>query len=209
MRRVGIRVAIIGLLALALLAWAVPIGAGQGFALRFPSSPGGQAADDEVVVIAVEPPYSVVSLGEKFTLTIMIRAGQRHVDAAQVYLGFDPQYLEVLSIAHGALPILFQASVDSEAGYITYIAGAYWNSEAPSGTFDLMTLELKAIGLTVGTPLTFSKTPPRVTYMTYGGEKLPMEVVNGRVIVAMPTPGITPTRTYLYLPLVLREYTRR
>ncbi len=150
------------------------------------------------VVMAVEPQTSTVPLGQKFRVRIMIGAGSYQLDGVQAYLDFDPQYLRATEITPGPVwspTFIFEKSFNNESGQINYAAGLPWGADPLTGTFEVMTVEMEAVELTGGTPLTFSLEKPRKTGVVFEGNSLPLELIDGRVV----------TRALLHLPLILRS----
>lgn len=167
----------------------------------------GITADEDLVVVAVKPQTEKVHTGETFTLKVIIRAGDRQVDGAQIFLDFDPKVLQVLEVT--LLPPLHTPiynQVDNENGRVSYAAGLLLGT-LPSGTFDLVEMTLQAQAPTGGTYLTFTHDIPRRTAVSLQGYLLPLRTEDGRVIVTSSATSPTPnTWPRVLLPLILREY---
>jgi len=177
-----------------------------------------QASQDDRVIIAVEPQTSIVSLGQKFRVQVMTRAGDYQLDGLQVYLDFVPRYLQVTEIMAGPVwnpNFIFERTFNNEHGQINFAAGLTWGVDPLTGEFEVMTIELEAVEATPGTSLTFSLERPRKTGIVFEGNPLPLEVQNGYVVAGMPpetptleptvTPTSTPSHTWVHLPLILRH----
>jgi len=163
------------------------------------------------VFILIDPPAKAVSVGQIWTVDIVVDAGAQPVEGAQAAINFDPAILQVVDatgnptaeiIPCAALPDGLQNHVDNAAGHIDYAAGLLSGS-APSGRFCLATIRFRAIAPTGGTTLTFVFDPPRTTDVTYDTASVLTSHVDGWVIVAdgtatptaTPGPSATPTAT--------------
>jgi hypothetical protein len=179
------------------------------------------AAEEGAVIMEIQPQTSVVSVGAEFTVRVMIRSGEQLVDAAQVFIDFDPAILEALEVIPSPdlpqelpLPI---PKIDNQAGQINYVAGKLLG-QLPSGVFTVMSIRMRALQLTVGAPLTIVKrralsaTSYLDTAVSSEGQRLSLTLNSGRVIVAMPTatpspePTSTPSGRRIHLPLLLRAF---
>jgi hypothetical protein len=103
-----------------------------------------------------EPPR--VAIGEQFSVRVIVNAGPANsVDAAQVYLDFNPSVLQVIAIKNGTtLSEQLQSSFDNSLGQVNYASGTLGNAaEAP---FTLATIDFQGIGATGegGTDIVFA-----------------------------------------------------
>ncbi len=107
------------------------------------------------------------------------------VDAAQVYLEFETDVLEVISLAGGeVLEYRLQRNVDNSAGRIAFAAGTL--EEAVSYPFTLATVTFRAKSVTgpQGTYVGFSPLqPPRQTKAIAGGANVTGALAGAYVIV--------------------------
>ena len=116
------------------------------------------------VNLSIVPSPKNVAVNEIFTVDIQVDAGSQLVDAVDVYLSFDRNYLRVVdasgnetnSIIPGStLPLVLQNTADNSTGRITFSAGKQLGSPSPSGTFTLATIRFKAMAQTTGTTVAF------------------------------------------------------
>jgi hypothetical protein len=142
------------------------------------------------VDIALMPDQSSVRVGAQFSANVEVYAGSAHrVDAAQVYLDFNPSRLRVVALNGGtALPDQIQSTFDNALGRIAYAAGrgiGFSNSSVTS-PFTLMTVHFQAVAPSgeAGTDIVFSPlAPPRQTKSIFGagldqtGQLFPSNIV--------------------------------
>jgi len=88
----------------------------------------------------------------------------------------------------------FLNEVDNAAGTIDYAAGSM--SSFPSGAFTLATIRFRATAGTGNTVATFNLASPRETKITFGGNNLTFDVLEGSVITGYEN----------YLPFVMKSY---
>lgn len=153
----------------------------------------------EAVDVCVEPPAVVATVGETFTVAVMVRAGAQDVVGADFELHFQPSFLQVVDAAGqpatrveaaGPLSELFHR-VDPAAGRIRYAAGTF---DVVNGTFPLAILRFKALAATQATVLHFAY----ADVVAPGGESVLGELGDGTV-------SITQVLLRRYLPLLLRS----
>ena len=162
-----------------------------------------QAAEQADITIAISPSVTRVPVNTIFTLDIAVDSGVQQVDAVQVFVNFDPDSLQVVDeggnpgsaiIGGAAFQYEFLNEVDNAAGTIDYAAGSM--SSFPSGAFTLATIRFKATAGIGNTAVTFNLASPRETKITFGGNVLAFDVLEGSVITGYES----------YLPLVLKNY---
>jgi len=121
------------------------------------------------VVMAVVPSMTEVNVGERFEIVVEVQAGEQEVDAASAYLNFDPTIVRVDEmVSGGVLPIELANRFDNSAGTINFAAGTL-SPPIPSGTFNLVTIQMTALAVSVGSALDFNAAMPRQTDVTSGG----------------------------------------
>lgn len=159
-----------------------------------------------VVVLAVAPATSNVSVDDIFTVDIQVQAGVQAVDAVDAFLNFDPVYLRVVDAggtptntitAGPAFNTVLLNQVDNAQGQIDF-SGAMLGGTPPSGTFTLATVRFKALaGNISGTTVSFSTTPPRQSEAAFAGQSVLASTSPGLMIIGGPTatPSGTATRT--------------
>ena len=106
------------------------------------------------VDIYLEPPSSSTYVGSIFTLDIMADAGVQPINNVELYLNFDPAFLQVVDVSGNpasaiepdpnALNTVLLNSVDNTNGLIRYDAGRL-SGTPPSGTFRIATIRFKAL----------------------------------------------------------------
>lgn len=162
------------------------------------------------VDLSIRPITSNVEISQIFSVTIRAEAGEQQVDAADIFLNYDPLYLQVVddqgklasSIVPGsALPNVLRNTVNIELGRIDYSAGVL-QGDAPSGTFAIATIWLKALARPEGglTQVPFASTPARRTDVLFAGQSVLGDMRDGYVNISIPvqpspTPLITPMPT--------------
>lgn len=166
----------------------------------FTPVPGG-------VAVIIDPSTATVSEGSTFTMDVIIQAGSQPVDSAQVYIDFDPTYLNVLGLTGGLTLTELYRSYDNIAGQIGY--SAFTLGPGATGTFTLVTIEFQAMAITAGTDLTFGFTPPRETKVRNGEFKVLGSTSGAQVEIVASTP--TPTSVPLgindaFAPLVMKNH---
>jgi hypothetical protein len=152
------------------------------------------------VVIGIEPLTNTVIKGYTFSVSIKVRSGIKPVDNVQVNLNFDPSRLQIMQVIPNttALPITLKNQYSNTDGTFDYAASAF--SDYPEGTFTLLVIQFKAIGVTTGTPLEFQFDAPRNTDVTYAGGSILNNHTNASIVVTD-----APVYTCI-LPLILVDY---
>jgi len=146
------------------------------------------------VDIALIPAQSRVRVGAQFNTNVEVYSGSAHrVDAAQVYLDFNPSRLRVVALTGGTtLPDQFQSTFDNTLGRIAYAAGrGIGPSNGSVATpFTLVTVHFQAAAPSgeAGTDIVFSPpAPPRQTKSIFGaGHENTGQLFRSNIIV---TPG--------------------
>jgi VIT1/CCC1 family predicted Fe2+/Mn2+ transporter len=175
------------------------------------------------VTLSLSPSTVIVAPGETVTMTIEVQAGTQSVDGAAAFLDFDPTRFEVLGVSSGtALSLKLTNQFDNKAGTLDQVYGTL-TAPYPSGTFTLVTFQLRALAGTGDSTLTFNRGTPsllRQSDVTSGGASilgsvspLTVHVVTSNTITATPTltstrvPSPTPTTTQfkVFLPSVRRS----
>ncbi len=97
--------------------------------------------------ITVNPRSFSICPGEHFVLTIQVAGTlSQPINAAQVYLTFDPTQVQVNSITQGdSLDMVLETDFNNTDGYIHFGAANFFNP-TPTETFELMTLDFTALG---------------------------------------------------------------
>jgi len=174
---------------------ALAMAASLTFALAAPL--GAQTSDGQYAGMYVDQTPKVVDVGDTFTTNVMVTYDlnpapgltSAPVTEGEAHINFDPTKLEVLGITPGTeLWHVVQSNFDNVAGTIDFKAEVL---EAPAGLgatsqFLLCSLELKAKGLTNGSPLLFVfQGPNRITDVVFYGHSVldRNRVYNGNVIV--------------------------
>jgi hypothetical protein len=142
------------------------------------------------VDIFVLPDRSSVKVGEQIDINVKVfAAAAGRVDAAQVYLDFNPSVLQVLALTGGtALPAQFQSKFDNGLGQIAYAAGNGIGTpiDSVASPFDLVKVTFQAVAASGqgGTDIAFSPLlPPRESKTIFGvglantGQLLPINIL--------------------------------
>ncbi len=124
------------------------------------------------VTVYLDPATSSVSSGEVFTLAIKVAAGGEAVDSADVFVDFDPTYLEVVSVSGSGVLDESGKAWDNDLGEVFY--GVADLNKTASATFTLATITFRATAASSGTPVTFHAASPRKTTVNSGVTPLPL-----------------------------------
>jgi len=148
------------------------------------------------VVMAVVPSMTEVNVGETFEIVVEVQAGEQEVDGASAYLNFDPAIVRVdAMVSGGVLPIVLDNRFDNSAGTLNFAAGTFV-PPFPSGTFNLVTIQMTALAVSAGSALDFNAVLPRQTNVTSGGVSVFDHAEDGTVVVIReiaPVIGVDPT----------------
>ena len=176
--------------------------------------------DTTTPAIWIDPAMTTTQVGRIFTATIMADTGSQLVDAAQIFLGFDPVYLMVVDALGNSSTAIVSGTVfemhllnavSNTAGTIDYADGQLTGAPV-AGRFALATIRFKALGQSAGTSIVFSSTSPRLTKLTSGGQTILPHLSSGSATIgATGTPSPTvpprpPSSRSLYLPVIVADY---
>ncbi len=131
----------------------------------------------------VPPSTTPLCSGSSFDVTIKaVQKGALPIDSAEnIALKFNPMQLRVNRITNsGVLDDLLDASYDNANGTLNFTAGR-WNSPAPTGSFDLFTINVTAIGI-VGQPIALDL--QKTGTLTYGGSKVLFTTTDGSLTLS-------------------------
>ncbi len=143
-----------------------------------------QAAPSTDVFLIVTPANQTVNEGDPVSVMVQVEANQQPVDGVEIHLTFDPAVLQVQSLSavgSAQLPItLVTAVFDNVAGTIDFAAGNF-GPGFPSGTFDLLQINMTAVG-GPASDLDFLFTVP-ATAVTFGGASVLTGTTKGIITV--------------------------
>ena len=136
--------------------------------------------------VGVEPSPLVLrtEVGIEFSWDIYVHAGTALVNAADLHLSFDPEFLQVTRAASpGALPSVAASRYDNLAGAIDF--GAYVAGGDVTGSFKLCTIYFRASQATsaAGTIISSDDAP---LVVGPGGVSLATDWTDGQVVVTEP-----------------------
>lgn len=160
----------------------------------------GVALDAATVNLSLLPVSNTLNVGQMFTLTVQVNAGGQAVHAVQMHLDL-PSGLNVVTeegtpfeIIEGSITLPLQVinHVDNGAGTIDYAAS--YAGTAPSGTFTLATIRLRAGQPVNNMPIRFVQLPGRMTDVIYGEES---------VLGALNASWVSVSGYSLYLPVIV------
>lgn len=143
------------------------------------------------VALRLTPAATHVTAGQTFTVAIVVQAGTVPVDAAHVFLDYNPDMLAVVDaqgqpaaqIVPGvALPVTLINTVDAARGQISYLAASA-GASAPTGDVTVAVIRLRARAAGVAT-LRFAFSAWRETSVTSGGEPVLGPVDGASVTIA-------------------------
>jgi hypothetical protein len=161
--------------------------------LLFPFlSTGVQAAGE--VDLSLLPASQTVQAGSSFNVDVQIKCNGQEVDGLEVFLDFNPEYLEVQTVMAGNTLGVLQKTYDNLQGTLDY-AAFNLTPPWPSNTFVLasITFKTKSNNNSVTTPLNFHITETRITMVDFGGENVSGSM-NGATVTVQNNP-VTPATT--------------
>jgi hypothetical protein len=124
-------------------------------------------------------------------MTVEAQANGQDVAGVDIYVTFDPTYLEVQDITPGTtLGTQLQKTFDNATGMIKYSAGTF-TTPYPNARFTVATIlfHTKAITTNVQTNLNFSTSGPDVTLVTSGSD-LVLRNTSGASVNIQQTPNL-------------------
>ena len=142
-----------------------------------------------VVDLVLLPSSQTVDIGEIFDITIEAQCNGQDIHGVDVFVDFDPNYLEVQSVTPGTtLSMVIQNIYDNAVGTIDYSAGT-WTEPLPCDTFTVATISFKALDSTASTPINFHTTFPRETNADFGGESKLRDLFGATVTITETLTG--------------------
>lgn len=158
------------------------------------------------VTLYVDPNPASALVGTNFSVGVWCRVEPGEevtgVVGVDLYMSFDPTYLEVNSLTPGsALNAILANQVNNAAGTIYYAAGRLESPPNPvMGEFLLFTLNLRAKAATESTLLDFTA----ATVVGLNSLQHTVTAVDGnvRIVTPPPTATSTPTRTPTVTPSI-------
>jgi len=157
-----------------------------------------------VSTLSFEPANLTASVGESFTLEVVIETGTNTVPAVEVHLTFDPAVFEATSFSGGPdLGSIFDGPVvDNDSGTAFIVVGDVNNPVSGTGTVASITFRVKDLSDEVekidfssqtqagawqeeGVNVLVGTNPALVTVVSSG--------LGGLAATATPTPDLTPT----------------
>ncbi|MFH1563861.1 MAG: fibronectin type III domain-containing protein, partial [Nitrospirota bacterium] len=139
--------------------------------------------------LTIFPENKTVILGATFTLQINL-SDIPDFDAVGVYLSFDPQILEVISLTQGTFPSggsELISQFNNGSGTIDYAVGLTSGTAQGSGTVLTILFNPKIEG---STTVNFDFTPPRKTEILNGINPIPFAYKNGTITVGINNPPV-------------------
>jgi hypothetical protein len=108
------------------------------------------------ITLAILPSTNSVTLGDTFDFTIQANTGSQEIDAAGVYITFDPTKLAITTsnTLGTALPFEIENVFSNNSGTAN-ISCVTLTAPFPSGIFTVVTLHFRAVGVTTS-PTTIS-----------------------------------------------------
>lgn len=158
------------------------LGLGLGVILLLAASQSvATARSENLVDIVLEPPVIAGEKGETFEMTIKAIPNSQKMAAMDVFLDFDPAYLEVVDVSPdepgiqiepgATLALVLATKVDNSSGEITYCAGMPFGADSPDDAFTVASITFRIKPDATGTTaITFHTEMPRQTMVAYGGD---------------------------------------
>ncbi|MCL0097952.1 cohesin domain-containing protein, partial [Dehalococcoidia bacterium] len=142
-----------------------------------------EAGGGAVVDLVLLPQTQTVNVGDEFDITIEARCHGQKIHGVDVFLDFDPTYLEVVSITCGdTLDVPLLSDWDNAAGTVDYSAGKLL-PPFPDHTFDVAVVTLRAKAATDSTSISFHHVSPRQTLAVFEGESVLRETIGATVTI--------------------------
>jgi hypothetical protein len=114
--------------------------------------PSNTIPPNSVKLVAVANP-SPICTGKSFDITLQTTPESNSVDGIELHLRFEPSKLQANAITNsGVLDDVFSENIDNAGGEIYFAAGV-WDNEAPSGAFELVTVNFTVLAAANGTDL--------------------------------------------------------
>jgi hypothetical protein len=140
-----------------------------------------------VVDLLLLPESLEIGLAHDFELNILVKPNGETVTDVQVFLDFDPQALQVLSVAPVASSPLARVlvnTIDNEIGQLDFAAGSLVNGATTSFTLARITARTRKSG--VVTKMDFSSQKPRVTTASVGGDAVQRGLFGASIAIRTP-----------------------
>ncbi|WMJ72965.1 CARDB domain-containing protein [Cytophagaceae bacterium ABcell3] len=123
---------------------------------------------DAEISMELQKPAEPVQKGATFTMPVVLYTGDQEIDAAEVYLEFDPEVLRVSEMSGmGNLPVELINHYDNDIGKIAYAAGSL--SDLPLGDFGLFNITFEVLDDTKESYVKFTNDYPGQTQVAYKG----------------------------------------
>jgi Leucine-rich repeat (LRR) protein len=140
------------------------------------------------VKLVAETPAATVCVGRSFEATIKKQQFQT-IDGVQLGLTFDKNTLKINRITNGnVLDSERQNEFNNTNGSLSFAADNA-EGEAPSGEFDIMTVNITSLAVSTGTVLQFDTNN---TFVTFGGMMLSHEADDLTIVIKDCSPGNAP-----------------
>lgn len=140
------------------------------------------ATAQETVDLVLTPGSTTVDEGQTFSVTVEIQSGTQEFNGANVFLDFDPAYLQVNSITLNPTFTFEQPNngFDNGTGQIEFGAATQVRQQ---GTISFITIEFTAVAAIADTSVAFSTSGARETLVTRGLTALAVNVQNASVTI--------------------------
>ena len=159
-----------------------------------PSGPDGELALAPVT-LSLYPGWKSVVIGDTFWVNVYLDTHGQEVDGAQVYVDYDPTYLDAIDIWNGTTLDSGIHANYSVPGQVDYAAGKI--SGTATGYFTVCRIRFRALALTAGTLFSFhnagSRTPKVILAYPYTSYPVTCSATGTVVITEGGAPEGTPT----------------
>ena len=160
------------------------------------------AQSGNLVDIVLEPPEVTGKKGDTFELTVKAIPNGQEFKVMDVFLDFDPAYLEVvdmdpdkpgIQITPGTtLTFLLATAVDNSRGEITHCAGLPGGADSPDDVFTVANITFRIKADAAGTTeITFHTQQPRQTIVAYNGSSV-LGTLSGAAVTVEATSAPEP-----------------
>lgn len=142
--------------------------------------------------ITLLTPDHPIAVEATFDVVVQVNTGSAPVDAAAVYLNFDPALFRIERVQPGtALPVFLQSVTDNVQGQLGFAAGQF-APNLPAGTFTLLTVTLRALAPAEAALITLEDSNPvRTTDLVLAGESV-LESAVGAVVMVTNDAALLP-----------------
>ncbi len=155
--------------------------------------------------VAISPNSQSASIGQNFTTTVVMNTGVNQIIGVDISLTYNPSAISISSVTYGTGISVFdntiRNTIDNISGKVLFSAYVLDKTKAVSGT-NLVVLtingQVKSGAIAGSYPLAFASDTSFAAVNE--GQNVLTSMVNGTVIIFVPTPTFTPTPSFTPIP---------